>query len=92
MNDGIIEVYRPAGPWRAEGYCCPFEVGHLGKAYISVLGHADGKAKYAEKARNRAQHRALAEYLRNLPWADSALEASKKVIGAGGSCKRTYRG
>ena len=92
MNDGTIKVYRPAGPWQAEGYCCHFEVGHLGKAYISVLEHADAKAKYKEKACKRAQHRTLAEYLKSLPWADAALEASKKAVGAGGSCKRTYRG
>ena len=67
MNARIIQVYRPVGPWRAEGYCCPFEVGHLGKAYISVLGHADGKAKYDQSAHKRAQHRALGEYLKNLP-------------------------
>ena len=68
-------MYRPDGVYRSGGYRCPFDVGLLDTAYNSLLQHADGRAKAIQRSpRHRAQHKALAEYLRNLP--EGAREAS----------------
>ena len=61
LNDGTHKVFQRGG------YRCPFDVKVLDTAYISLLQHADGRSKAGQRSpRDRAQHKALAEYLRNL--------------------------
>ncbi|KAM0871418.1 hypothetical protein ACQ4PT_039405 [Festuca glaucescens] len=86
LNDGTHEVYRHGE------YRCPFDVTILDMTYMSLLQHADGRSKSGKwLPRHRAHHKALIEYLRNLPWAEGAREASLKAIGVGPSKNAFYK-
>jgi hypothetical protein len=53
--------------YRCRDYRCPFDVKVMDTFYKILLQHADGRShSNAWKPSDRAQHKAPAEYLRNL--------------------------
>ena len=81
LKDGAFKVYH------SRGYHCPFDVKVLDTSYKSLLQHADVSSHSTSRI-DRAQHKALAEYLRNLPLAPKeaakadGAELSKKDMKA----------
>ena len=90
LNDGSHEVfqrggvYQPDGLYQKGGCRCPFDVKVLNTSYESLLQHAVGRGRAIQrKARDRAQHKALAEYLKNHPPLEEGARAtSLEAVGA----------
>jgi hypothetical protein len=75
LGDGTYKVYQ------CRGYRCPFGVKVVDISYKSLLQHADDRShSNARKTRDRARHKALVEYLRNLPYVP---KEAAKAHGAG---------
>ena len=62
LEAGYIKMYR-------NGYRCPRDPRNADSSYSSVLNHAECIANDKRKRPTiRAQHRAMATYMKNLPW------------------------
>ena len=77
-------MHRPDGLYRKGGCRFPFDIKVLNTSYESILQHAIGRGRAIQcKARDRAQHKALTEYLRNHPPLEEGARAtSLEAVGA----------